>query len=335
MPHIAPCERTLVRSARVNSVRPFALPAFAAATSLAVCAFSVSAQDTGTAPAPEAPETVQTTEATGQDAVLELGAAPATQLSITPYVWLTSLTGESGARGQLVDVDQSFGDVVENADSLLGFMGAVELQHGAWIFNLNSAYTRAEFGRERTRFVTGPGGGSGTVDVDVETEVESLVLELFAGRRFFEEAVGESGDGRVAVDGFAGVRWTDLDLGIQANALADAVLADGTPVQAGVARDVGGDASWFEPFVGGRVEYRPNERWTFSLRGDIGGFDIDGSAFAWQTIAIAGYTWQADGWTLTLAGGYRALGQDYEEDGVTWDVVTHGPILGLSAGFAF
>jgi hypothetical protein len=280
----------------MRSVSPVAALPLAAATWLMLCTSPVIAQDTGAVQPAADSTTAPTPEASTQEAALLLSApSPKDQLSITPYAWLTSFSGQAGARGQRVDVDQSFSDVLENADSLLGFMGAIDFQRGPWIFNLNSAFTRAEFERERTQFVTGPSGGSGIV----------------------------------------GLRWTDLNLGVQANALADAILADGTPLQAGVAREVGGDATWFEPFVGARVEYRPNDRWTFGLRGDVGGFDVDGSSFAWQTVAYAGYTWQVDGWTLSLAGGYRALGQDYEEDGVTWDAVTHGPILGLSAGFQF
>jgi hypothetical protein len=42
-----------------------------------------------------------------------------------------------------------------------------------------------------------------------------------------------------------------------------------------------------------------------------------------------------DGWRLGLLGGYRALGQDIEKNGVVWDVVTHGPIMGFRAGFDF
>ena len=320
----------------MRSVSPVAAWPLAAATWLTLCTSPVIAQDTGAVQPAADSTTAPTPEASTQEAALQLSApSPKAQLSITPYAWLTSFSGQAGARGQRVDVDQSFSDVLENADSLLGFMGAIDFQRGPWIFNLNSAFTRAEFERERTQFVTGPSGGSGTVDVDVDAEVESFLVEFFAGRRLLEKALGESGEGRIALDGFVGLRWTDLNLGVQANALADAILADGTPLQAGVAREVGGDATWFEPFVGARVEYRPNDRWTFGLRGDVGGFDVDGSSFAWQTVAYAGYTWQVDGWTLSLAGGYRALGQNYEEDGVTWDAVTHGPILGLSAGFQF
>ena len=93
------------------------------------------------------------------------------------------------------------------------------------------------------------------------------------------------------------------------------------------------DVSWFDPFIGARLTTHAGERWTFTLRGDIGGFGI-GSDFAWQLHPEAEFALSP---TVSLTGGYRLLGMDYEEgsglDRFAYDVRTFGVQLGVALHF--
>jgi len=90
--------------------------------------------------------------------------------------------------------------------------------------------------------------------------------------------------------------------------------------------------SWTDLIVGGRMIFDLTEKWSFILRGDIGGFGISGSSdFTANGIGLVGWTFHP---SWTLLGGYRALYQDYEtgsgSNEFKYDVTTHGPILGLT-----
>ena len=45
------------------------------------------------------------------------------RFSFIPYIWITSMNGEMTVRGRTVDIDASFGDILDHADSLFAFNG--------------------------------------------------------------------------------------------------------------------------------------------------------------------------------------------------------------------
>jgi hypothetical protein len=124
--------------------------------------------------------------------------------------------------------------------------------------------------------------------------------------------------GRQAIDWLIGVRYYSQDLGI--TGLPTPLPASG----------ISADEDWVDPIVGARWSVALGEKWTLSLRGDIGGFGV-GSDFAWQAIAIV--DWQP--WKhASIDVGLRGLGVDYEEgsgtDRFKYDATTWGPVLGFS-----
>lgn len=117
--------------------------------------------------------------------------------------------------------------------------------------------------------------------------------------------------GRQSIDWLIGLRYYDADFEL-------------SPAP------MGGDASWVDPIVGARWGWSISERWSLSLRGDVGGFGI-GSDLSWQALAIA--DWQP--WKhVSFTGGLRALGIDYRDGGgsdfFAYDITMWGPILGVS-----
>jgi hypothetical protein len=111
-----------------------------------------------------------------------------------------------------------------------------------------------------------------------------------------------------AVELFAGARYNSLSSSIQGN-LIDQSL----------------DQSWIDPVVGLRFGTAETGKWSFSMRGDIGGFGL-GSALTVQILPIVGFRLSR---TIGLALGYRYLDADYEneDDAFIYDMKTFGPDL--------
>lgn len=125
--------------------------------------------------------------------------------------------------------------------------------------------------------------------------------------------------GRQAVDAIVGLRYLSQDFGI-----------GGLPSPPAPTSTVAASEDWVDPLIGARWSAQLGDKWTLSLRGDIGGFGV-GSDFTWQAIAIIDFQpWKH----VSIDGGLRALGVDYESgsgaDRFKYDATTWGPVLGFS-----
>ena len=90
------------------------------------------------------------------------------------------------------------------------------------------------------------------------------------------------------------------------------------------------DVSWVDPIVGARWNWDISDKWSTSLRGDIGGFGV-GSELSAQAVAIVDWhPWQH----VSITGGIRALRVQYDTDkgaeSYELDLTVWGPLLGLS-----
>jgi hypothetical protein len=77
---------------------------------------------------------------------------------------------------------------------------------------------------------------------------------------------------------------------------------------------------WFDPYVGLRGRYNFNKVFYTDLRGQIGGGAA--SDLMWEVEGVVGINLTRSIFTEV---GYRALGVDYDNDGLLFDTVTHGP----------
>ena len=78
---------------------------------------------------------------------------------------------------------------------------------------------------------------------------------------------------------------------------------------------------WFDPYVGLHTRYNFNKTFYTALRGEIGGFGV-GADLMWEVEGVLGINLTH---CIFTEIGYRALGTDYEQDGLLFDVVMHGP----------
>jgi opacity protein-like surface antigen len=235
-------------------------------------------------------------------ATLALAAHPANadkwSYAIEPYVIAVGIDGDVGiGRVNGADIDVDFDDILDSLQ--LGGMLHLEAHHeNSWGFALD--YVFMDLSKDKT----GPRGG--VVDADVFLGVFEALLIKGPG-------LGDEG-----LDYIAGLRWNSIEVDVD----IDPVILPGT-----VSRNV--DEDWVDVFVGARWKKQINDKWLFSLRGDVG---AGGSDFTWQFITGFRYKLR-DSMALDL--GYRALGIDYEtgtsgQPGYfKYDTTASGPLIGL------
>ena len=180
-------------------------------------------------------------------------------------------------------------------DSLqFGFMAYFEAQGPAWSYRLDGLYMDLE---------------QDLPLADGEVGMDQAAIEAAAFRRV-----------NPYLEVLAGGRVNILGASIRREGLAGAIDEDR-------------DETWFDPFIGARLQTPPGGRWTFGIRGDVGGFGV-GSDFAWQIHPTVGYRIST---LVEAVAGYRFLGMDYESgegsERFRYDVTTFGPELGVAFHF--
>jgi hypothetical protein len=81
------------------------------------------------------------------------------------------------------------------------------------------------------------------------------------------------------------------------------------------------DDYWFDPYVGLRARYDFNKTYYTAVRGEIGGFGV-GADLMWEVETVVGINLTRSIFTEI---GYRALGGNYENNNLRFDIVLHGP----------
>jgi len=210
-----------------------------------------------------------------------------------PYLWGAGMDGTAGVRDVTADVNQSFGDIVENLE--FGFMGMYRGTRDRYSITVDTVYMGLG-AVER-----GPGG---LLKADID--LDQLALEVDGGYEVFDRFVV-----------FGGLRYNDIDAKVKTTGVLDVV------------RQAKGSESWVDPLVGAHYTIPFNDQWSANLRGDIGGFGI-GSDFAWQGVATL--RWQATP-GLGVVAAYRYIAMDYDSgsgnDYFKYDMAMSGPALGV------
>lgn len=225
-------------------------------------------------------------------------------VTVAPYLWAISLDGDVGVGPVEAEVDLPFSDILP--DLSFGGMLLVDANRDRFGVAFNGVFARVS-----------PDGEAGPFEVD--TTIDTLHLGVAPYYRLVDWTWGQAASGaplRLRVEPTAGFRLTRLRAELD--------------VRGG--RTVDQTETWIDPLIGSRFAIDLAERWTLWGEADIGGFGV-GSDFAWNTQAFLGYRTSLFGRPTDLVAGYRALGQDYEDGNFSWDVVSHGPILGLAVKF--
>ena len=251
------------------------------------------------------------------------------------YGWLIGVSGNMTARGQTVDVNANFLQVVDKSDSLAAFMGYFEADKGKVGFYTDIVWTKLGFDKSLVSYRNPLPG----VQVSATTNVAlTTTMTIIEAGGLYEVARWQNAPGSfTAIDGLLGFRYWNNTADLTLNLIGSVDVAS-LGIERGrtfsIARNGGLD--WIDPVLGLRLRHQFTPSQHLMVRGDVGGFGL-ASQFAWQAAAVYSYAWQFSGYSLGGLVGYRALGVSYvngsgiNTNGV--DAVLHGPLVGFTIRF--
>jgi hypothetical protein len=164
-------------------------------------------------------------------------------------------------------------------------------------------------------------------------EVDATYMNLGFNQNGPRERVrGELKTDQFTLMGTAGYRISDNFEGLLSLAYFD--VSSDIEVRAGQQRlRASASDSWVDPLFGLAYRLPIGEKWTYQLRGDIGGFGV-GSDLTWHM--LTGFRRQNSeffGWYV----GYRVIAYDYESGSgrnyQRYDLTQQGPLVGVSFSF--
>jgi hypothetical protein len=255
-------------------------------------------------------------------------------LSVIPYGWLSYLNGDVTIKGRTVSVDVNPIELLEDLDAA-PWMSYVEARRGPLAIYNDIVYAKAGVDASRARSVDGL-----NLNADAAVKVELAIIEAGAAYEIARWRSGGSTKDNVplrftAFDLIVGARYWHQDLAI--NLALSAFDSTGLDLSGGRAVARGGSVDWVDPLVGFRIRHQMSPGHELVFRADVGGFDV-GSQISWNLVGA--YSWDfavRGGVTYSGLLGYRALSVDYiKGSGLStyeYDVLQHGPIVGLMAKF--
>jgi hypothetical protein len=244
------------------------------------------------------------------DDAANAGAADDWRVDVTAWMWLSAMNGDVGVGPLDSSVDASFSDILEASDSLFAFAGRLEVGRGRW-----AGFVDGMFSSIGADDMSGP---AGVASVDVVSD--TILVDFGLMYRALEKPSSSGGGRPHALDLYIGGRYQNLELELDPSL--------------GATRSRSRD--WLDPLIGARAIIQLSERFDLSLVGDIGGVGV-GSDLTWSLRAVAGYHFTMFDTPATVFAGYAVLGTDYEDGSgpgrFEWDMILHGPVLGLRLSF--
>lgn len=207
-----------------------------------------------------------------------------------------AIDGDAQIGPLTVPVDLSISDLFDALD--LGGMAAYRIENGTWSFSGDVTYM--DLGWDKA---TQQGRAEAGLDV------EQLTVMGTVGRRVSPR-----------LEALFTLAYFDLSADLRARVLQQPVSASR-------------DANWVDPLVGLNYRLPFGEKWTFDLRGDVGGFGVgsDLTLHGWATFV------RQNSATFSWYFGYRYIAYDYETGSGAnfqrYDLQQHGPGIGIALKF--
>jgi len=213
------------------------------------------------------------------------------QFELTPYLWAASISGTTAVDGEeSPPIDSDYNFF--SLDNLDGVASATfTARKNQWGFLFDFLYVAYEDTLQE-----------GT-PLQATPKLEGLIIE-YAGAYAPK-----------SIDNFeviAGIRQQNIDVTIE--------IANQKPE---------GNVNWFDPFVGVIYTFHFKDKFSMTLRGDLGGFGIE-SDTAVNAEAMLRYQF---GNTLSAKFGYRYLKVKFEDSSFVYDIGLDGFMLGLGIKF--
>jgi hypothetical protein len=207
-----------------------------------------------------------------------------------------AIDGDASIGPLSVDVDMSISDVFDSLD--MGGMAAYKIQNGTWSFTADATYMDLSSSRSTQQGVAGARLGT-----------QQLTVMGTVGRRITPN-----------LEALFSLAYFDVAGDVEVRVLNQTLSASR-------------GADWVDPLVG--LEYRAplSDKWTLSLRGEVGGFGIgsDLTLHGWAKVI------RQNSESFSWFAGYRYIAFDYETgSGINYqryDLAQQGPGVGIVMSF--
>ncbi|QFY64103.1 hypothetical protein FZ934_24420 (plasmid) [Rhizobium grahamii] len=218
--------------------------------------------------------------------------------SFSPYFWAAGLDGKTQVFGlPTVDVSENFSDILSDLD--FAFMAAGDARYDRY-----SVFTDISYARVTTDSATPRG-----VIAD-EVSLKSVTFTAMVGGAY---TLYEDQQTRFDILGGARFWHVETRIGLSGGLIGNLSQSD--------------DANWVDGLIGFKGSHSFTDRVFVTGWAMIGG---GGADLDWDALAAIGYKINEK---VSAVAGYRAQGVDYNHDGFTYDVIQHGPILGVHIRF--
>ena len=240
-------------------------------------------------------------------------AADGWRTNFVSLIWLIGMDGDVGVGDRTADVSADFGDILDASDSIFAYSGRLEVAKGRWGGFIDGTYAKLGVDDQ-----SGPLGRS-EIDITNELAVVDFGLMYRLGQ-WSPFRAAERNRHDITLDLYAGGRYSHVELEVDPARFESRSRSQ----------------DWVDPIVGAKLVLPLSQRWRLVTGGDVGGFSVE-SDFTWSATAVFGYDFQLFGHRATAFAGYRAIGQDFTDgsgdDEFTWDMILHGPLIGLDFKF--
>lgn len=222
--------------------------------------------------------------------------------TIAPYGWIFGMKGDMTIKGNTSDLDVTPLDVIKSLNKVDAiFQLHMEAGKGRWSFMFDPTYLKLT-----------QDGSMGPLSVSVTPSI--LLIDFGAFYSLATHQLSQSFYSPLTFQAFAGGRYFEMKARINPQRLPNQTQQQ----------------SFTTPIIGARLINRLGQHVYLILRGDYGGFGIDGVKNTWSTSLLAQYAFTQH---IALALGFRALGIDYSNGSganrFAVDTRFYGPVLGF------
>jgi hypothetical protein len=230
-------------------------------------------------------------------------------LDFRPQIWMPSVSGSVGVGDRTANVEESFIDILDNTDSVIGLSGRVTVAYDRFEAFTDITWIRLGFDK-----VTTPSGAR------FSTTMSLMISDACIAYNLIEPTVDSRGRRGPTLAPYTGARifWANTKVSATEFPFSDSA-----------------SSVWADPIFGGMWETPFGDAGRFSLAGDAGGFTLS-SQLTWQVTALFGFDFRCFEHPCTLSIGMRAIADDYAADStnrVTTDLILWGPILAWDIRF--
>jgi len=245
----------------------------------------------------------------GRPAYAEEGTDSAWKVSVAPFAWLIGIDGTVKVKGRSADVNMNMSDVLDKLDAA----GEINIEAGNDKYGVFIQPNYLKLSEDAT--ATLPISGA---EVKAKLTMTTTFIEFGGFARLVD--VKRATGGHNTIDFVGGLRYWDMCNEVKLKVPA-----------AEVSRKAETDENILDPFVGLRMKAYIADKVPYSLRADIGGLNTGSSSnFTYNLQALVGYDVTQN---ITMFGGYRVLYLDYGDSEAGFDIMQHGPLVGVNFTF--